>query len=271
MLLLAIRCQNMTNTFLTTENFITKIFPWLVPPKRPMDNMALKFSSPQEDEFAPLLMTLNSVYLGASFPENEEYYDKFLSFRGVERSIIEDWKAALLYFCKKLSLNDNRSLLLKSPPHTARIRTILEIFPDARFVHIHRDPYRVFQSQRHFFDTAGWYTYLQKPDIETIDEGLLRRHETMYDAYFEDLHLVAKNRIYNIRFKDLESDPIGTLKNTYDHLSLDGFESFEPKLQRYVSSLKGYKKNSFTNLDNTTRAIVAKRWERSFKTWNYPT
>ncbi|PCH96861.1 MAG: sulfotransferase [Rhodobacteraceae bacterium] len=258
-------------TFLTTENFITRMFPWLVPPKRPMDNMALTFSSPQEDEFAPLLMTLNSVYLGTSFPNNEEYYDKFLSFRNVERSKIEEWKAALLYFCKKLSLNDNRSLLLKSPPHTARIRTILEVFPNARFVHIHRDPYRVFQSQRHFFDTAGWYTYLQKPNVEKIDEGLLQRHETMYDAYFEDLPLVAKDRIYDIRFNDLENDPVGTLKNAYDHLSLDGFDRFEPNLQRYLSSLKGYQKNNFSKLDDATRMIVAKRWKRSFKTWNYPT
>ena len=38
------------------------------------------------------------------------------------------------------TLKYNRSLLLKSPPHTARIRLLLEMFPNARFVHILRDP-----------------------------------------------------------------------------------------------------------------------------------
>lgn len=257
-------------TFLTTENFTTRMFPWLVPDKRPMDNMALKFTSPQEDEFAPLLMSLSSVYLGTSFPNRAAHYDRHLTFRDVSRDEIESWKHAFLQFCKKISMKNQRSLLLKSPPHTARIRTILEMFPNARFVHIHRDPYRVFQSQRHFFDTAGWYTYLQKPDLDSIDEGILNRHETMYDAYFADLPLIAKDRVIDIRFDALEADPVGVIGAVYDQLSLDGFEVFKPKLQTYVDSLKSYQKNSFTDLDVETKSIVADRWSRSFDHGNYP-
>lgn len=257
-------------TFLTTENFTTRMFPWLVPEKRPMDNMPMKFTSPQEDEFAPLLMTLTSLYLGTSFPGREANYDRYLTFHDVERAEVEDWKAAFILFCKKVTMGDQRALLLKSPPHTARIRTILEMFPDARFLHIHRDPYRVFQSQRHFFDTAGWYTYLQKPDLSVIDAGILSRHEAMYDAYFDDLPLVAKDRIHEIRFDALEADPVGEIRKAYVQLSLDDFRSFEPKLQSYVDSLKGYKKNSFADLDLATKATVADRWSRSFEHGNYP-
>lgn len=257
-------------TFLTTEDFTTRMFPWLVPDKRPMDNMALKFTSPQEDEFAPLLMTLTSLYLGTSFPRRTAHYDRYLTFNDVERGEVEAWKAAFIQFCKKVSLNDPRSLLIKSPPHTARIRTILEMFPDARFVHIHRDPYRVFQSQRHFFDTAGWYTYLQKPDLNVIDEGILQRHEVMYDAYFTDLPLIAKDRIHEIRFDALEADPVGEIAKVYDQLSLEGFAPFETKLRGYVDSLKGYQKNKFTSLDPDTKSMVADRWARSFAKGNYP-
>ncbi len=256
-------------TFMTTENLITRMFPRLIPPTRPMDNMALKFSSPQEDEFAPLLMTLKSVYLGISFPRRTEHYDKHLSFRDIEKAEIEKWQHAFMQFCKKLSLNDDRSLLLKSPPHTARIRTILEMFPDARFVHIHRDPYRVFQSQRHFFDTAGWYTYMQRPDLEAIDEGILARHERMYDAYFEDLDLIPEGNFSELRFNELEANPVEQIKKVYSDLSLDNYESFEPALRQYVSTLKGYKKNTFSDLDDATRKIVAHRWKRSFETWGY--
>jgi LPS sulfotransferase NodH len=257
-------------TFLTTQNVAMRAMKWMLPDTRPMDNMAMAFTSPQEDEFAPLLMTLTSLYLGISFPKRMAHYDRYMTFRDVERCEVETWKAAFLQFCKKVSLNDPRALLIKSPPHTARIRTILEMFPDARFIHIHRDPYRVFQSQRHFFNTAGWYTYLQRPDLGAIDEGILRRHEAMYDAYFEDLPLVARDRIVDIRFDDLEADPVGVMAQTYAHLGLADFPVFEPKLRSYVESLSGYRKNEFTDLDPAMKENVAARWARSFQVGGYP-
>ena len=256
-------------TFLTTEKFMARWFSRLVPETRPMDNMAISFSSPQEDEFAPLLMSLLSVYLGISFPRRQAHYEKYLSFRGVDRDEIDKWCLAFLQFCKKLSVNDDRCLLLKSPPHTARIRILLEMFPDARFVHIHRDPYRVFLSQRHFFDTAGWYTYLQRPDLNAIDEGILQRYTTMFDAYFDDVELIPDGQFHEIRYEDLEANPAQEIRGIYKGLNLNGFAEFEPDLNRYIKSVDGYRKNTFVNIDEPTRAIVAKRWKRSFDLWGY--
>ncbi len=257
-------------TFLTTQGVATRALRWLLPATRPMDNMPMHFTSPQEDEFAPLLMTLTSLYLGVSFPRRMAHYDRYMTFRDVDPAEVAAWQAAFVWFCQKLSLADDRTLLIKSPPHTARIRTILQMFPDARFVHIHRDPYRVFQSQRHFFDTAGWYTYLQRPDPAAIDEGILARHEAMYDAYFADLPLIPPGHLHEIRFDALEADPVGEIARTYAALSLTGFADFEPGLRRYVASLQGYRKNDFTPIDPATKALVADRWSRSFDHWNYP-
>lgn len=47
-------------------------------------------------------------------------------------------------------------LLIKSPVHTARVRLVLGLFPRARFLYIHRDPYEVFQSAVHMADTYYW-------------------------------------------------------------------------------------------------------------------
>lgn len=257
-------------TFLTTEKLLSKLFAWILPKKRFMDNMPLTFQSPQEDEFAPLIMAQRSLYLAMSFPQTGQHYEKELTFHDVESAKVNAWKSAFVTFCKKLTISDPRALLLKSPPHTARIRTILEMFPDARFVHIHRDPYRVFQSQRHFFDTACWHMYMQRPDLTVIDDDILTRHEVMYDAYFDDLTLIPQDRICDVAFDDVEADPMATLARVYDHLSLEGFDGYRPKAQAYVDSISGYKKNSFSTLDAETKAIVADRWSRSFDTWGYP-
>lgn len=257
------------HTFLSTEEANRRRFGWLVPPTRPMDNMRQSFETPQEDEFAPLLMTLQSLYLGISFPQHEAHYARYLTFDGVDREEIEQWKSALLWFCKKLTLRYGRQLVLKSPPHTARIRLLLELFPRARFVHIHRDPYRVFQSQRHYFDTAIWYTYLQRPDRGLVDRGILNRYVAMYDAFFRDRHLIADGRFCEISYDSLVGDPVGEIGKLYETLELGSFADVEPKLRTYTESLAGYQKNEFPPLHEGDRQRVAAAWSRNFEVWRY--
>lgn len=258
------------HTFLSTEETNTRRFARLVPSTRPMDNMRQSFGTPQEDEFAPLLMTLRSLYLGITFPQHEAQYAPYLTFAGVPREEIEEWKGALLWFCKKLTLKYGRRLVLKSPPHTARIRLLLELFPQARFVHIHRDPYRVFQSQQHYFDTAIWYTYLQRPDRSLVDAGILQRYNTLYDAFFHERALLPESRFCEVRFDDLERDPVGQVRRIYEQLDLGRFDAFQPKLRAYADSLVTYQKNDFSPLPESDRKRVATAWSRSFETWKYP-
>ncbi len=51
----------------------------------------------------------------------------------------------------------NRRMVVKSPVHTARVRVLLEMFPNAQFVYVHRDPYVVLQSSAHMADAYYWY------------------------------------------------------------------------------------------------------------------
>ena len=258
------------HTFLGTEESNTRRFAWLVPDRRPMDNMSLSFQTPQEDEFAPCLMSLRSLYLGVSFPRREEHYARYLGFRGVPAAEVEEWKAAFTWFLKKLTWKYRRPLVLKSPPHTARIRLLLEMFPDARFVHIHRDPYTVFQSSRHYFDTATWHTYLQRPDVPGIEDRLIARYQALHEAFFEERSLIPAGRLHELGFAELERDPVGEMERLYGKLGLPGFASFRPKLQTYVNSLSGYRKNQFPELDPARRRTIARAWQRGFEEWNYP-
>jgi len=257
-------------TFLSTEEFNTRRFRALLPDTRPMDNMALSFDAPQEDEFAPCLSCFRSLYPGISFPRRLAHYERYLTFRGVPQAEIDEWKAAFLWFLRKLTIKSPRPLVLKSPPHTARIRLLLEMFPEARFVHIHRDPFVVFRSFQHYYDTAGWYTYLQRPDLAGLDELILRRYTAMYDAYFEEKALIPEGRFHEVAFADLDADPLRAMAVLYEKLGLPGFDRFEPKLRRYVESLKSYQKNRYDGLTPEMRERIADAWRRSFEVWGYP-
>jgi hypothetical protein len=258
------------HTFLTTEETNSRRFAFLLPERRPMDNMPLSFDSPQEDEFALLLGCFRSLYLGISFPRREQFYSRYLTFEGVPAAEIEQWKAAFLHFARKLTFKYGRALVFKSPPHTARIKLLLEVFPDARFVHIHRDPYTVFRSTQHYFDTAIWYTYMQRPDRQTVDRGILDRYTAMFDKFFAQRAAIRPECFHEIRFADLERDPVGQMRLLYQRLGLEGFESFQPRLRRYVDTLSGYTKNDYGDLPADARQMVARHWRRSFEAWDYP-
>jgi LPS sulfotransferase NodH len=238
---------------------------------RPMDNVAFSMETPSEDEFALALSCLRSPNVMLNFPRHGGYYFRYLTFEGVPVPEVEEWKRALLWFAKKLTLRYRRPLVLKSPSHTARIRQLLEVFPEARFVNIHREPYTVFQSWRHTQDTAAWFMYLQKPpNLTQYDDVTLTMSRILFDAYFRQRDLIPAGRLVDVAYEDLEARPVETMEEIYAKLGLPDFEVFRPTLQAYVDSLGPYKKNRFAELEPALREKVAESWRPAFDAWGYP-
>lgn len=257
------------HTFLSTEHVIPRRVARFIPETRMFDNVAFHLDEPQEDEFAMCIASGFSPFMGMVFPQRSEHYDRYLTLRDVPQAEIDRWKATLLWFFKKLTYRHNRPIIMKSPPHTARVRLLLDMFPAAKFVHIARNPYTVFKSTRHMYDTMVWHTYLQKPNLAAISEGILRRYEMMYDSYFEERTLIPPGQLHELRFEDLRSDPLGQIEQLYTALAMPGFASFEPHLRAYIASLDGYRQNDYSRSNDDERALVAQRWARNFAQWGY--
>lgn len=259
------------HTFLTREDEHHDELRHAKSRKRAMDNMRFKPVSPGEDEFATCAVSQRSPLMSWSFPQNAEYYDRFLTFREVPEEDRERWRSALLTFLQKITWKYQRPLLIKSPAHTARVRILLEMFPSARFIHIRRDPYVVFQSTQRLFDKGIPRGYLQRPpDTDSVNARILRRYVELYDAYFEDRQEISEDRLCEIRFEELEKDKLGQVRKVYEELNLPGFEKAEPAIRRYIDSVAGYKKNVHPPLEEPLRRQVADLWRRSFEAWEYP-
>jgi hypothetical protein len=256
-------------TFLLTESSCSHFFAKLLPSRRPMDNMRLSLQSPQEDEFALSLTTLQSYYVALSFPEAEPMYERYLTLADLSPAELQSWQMQFLWFLKKLTLKHGRPLVLKSPPHTARIRLLLQLFPKARFIHIHRHPYEVFQSMRRYYHTAGWLNCLQQPDVKNLDEAILRRYRLLYDAYFEQRSLIPRDQFYELAFTDLEQDPKTQIQAIYQHLQLPYSEAFEARLQQTIQARQQYRKNQFAPLEANLCQQIAQQWQQSFAAWEY--
>ena len=200
------------HTFLGAERWAAPVVDRLVVRRRYQDEMALGAGMPSEDEFATCAMTGLSPYMGWCFPGEGTDYDRYLTFRDVQEAEIDRWRRALTTFLKKLTVRYARPLVLKSPPHTARIRLLLNLFPDARFVHIHRDPYVVFRSTRHMIRAVQSLYHLRDGPLQDGDDRIISVYTEMYDAYFEERGLIPEGRLCEVGYEGLERDPVGVVR-----------------------------------------------------------
>ena len=257
------------HTFLTNERFAAPLTDRLVVRRRYQDDMALGAGVPSEDEFALCTMTGLSPYLAWCFPDDGSGYDRYLTLREATAGEAARWGHALTTFLRKLTLRHGRPLVLKSPPHTARIRRLLGLFPDARFVHNRRDPYVVFRSTRHMIRATQPLYHLRGGPIQDSDDRIISAYTEMYDAFFEERGLIPEGRPCEVGFEDLERDPVGVVGSAYGALGLPGFEDVRPRLEGYLGSIAGYSKNRHGELPGPLRRRIADEWGRRFDAWGY--
>jgi hypothetical protein len=260
------------STFLLNERMMAPIMSLFVPGKRPMDNMKMGVTEPQEDEFAINSLTGHTPLLTMAFPRNMPFHERYLTLGDLTAAEKEEWKSALLLFARKLTFKyGGRPLVLKSPAHTCRIDVLRELFPQAKFVHIRRNPYHVFPSAKHTAIQAGLWWHFQRPPSEQVTDDMVLRHcRVVYDGFFAQKASIPPGHFHEIAYEDLERDPLGQLSAAYAALGLPEFSHVEPRLRQYVNSLSGYQKNAFKPLPEPLRQRIATEWRRCFEEWGYP-
>ncbi len=237
--------------------------------KRVMDNVRVSTFSPQEEEFAIAILSLKSPLVGWIFPKNRKYYNRYLTFNDVSEKDIQIWQNALTHYLKKLTFKYEKQLLLKSPTNTGKIKQLLKIFPNAKFIHIHRNPYDVFRSTKHLYNSAIKSSHLQNVNCSDQDEQIINNYKELYDQFFDDLPLLKKNNYCEVAFEDLESDPVKTIRYIYSQLQLDGYNDLEPELKSFFEEKNDYKKNNYENLNPEIKQKIQKSWAKNFENWNY--
>jgi omega-hydroxy-beta-dihydromenaquinone-9 sulfotransferase len=256
------------HTFLTTERTHCRLMAAMMPEKRPQDNVRMGVNQPQEDEFAQCSLTGYSFTMAWAFPRTARY-DRFLTFRDASATEVRRWQEALYGFVQKLSFKYARPIVLKSPAHMARIRMLLQIFPDARFVHIHRHPYAVYQSSLHTAQKVQKWWALQSYERPDFEEFNLQQYLEMCNAYFEQRSLIDPLRFHELSFEDLEKQPLDEMRRLYERLALPDFETVRPRLQQYLDSIAGYRKNVLAELPVPIRDRLIRECRHCYDAWGY--
>jgi omega-hydroxy-beta-dihydromenaquinone-9 sulfotransferase len=256
--------------FLVSEWFFRRFGAWMLPSHRPMDNMIAGWERPQEDEFALMNLGLPSPYRSLAFPCNPPMDLDYLDFEGVSSDDQARWRQALRSFLEAVSVIVGRPLVVKSPTHTGRVRQLAEEFPEAKFIHICRDPRSLYPSTVRLWQGLGEGQSLQAwPQQEEPNPYVLNCLKRMYTAFERDRPLLAANRIVDVRYEDLIADPVATIESIYHALHLADFESARPQIQAWVESEHRQYKPNQHQLDPKTEATLREAWKDYFERYGY--
>ena len=164
--------------------------------------------------------------------------------------------------------NPKKRIVLKSPQHLGRVGVLLEAFPDARFVHIVRDPHAVFPSTVKLWKALFEIHALQTPRFEGLEERVLSSFERLYAGFERDRNLIAPGRLHELRYEDLVADPLTELRKLYDGLGLGGFDRVRPGVEAYLRDTVNYRTNVFEP-DPAIAAKIDRRWGRFMRPYGY--
>ena len=231
-----------------------------LPEHRYIDNIPVLPDSPQEDEIALANMTPLSFYHALYFPKNFDHlFQQGIFFKGCSPQQIEGWQHAFVMLMEKLYLHQNKRMLIKNPVYTARLSMLRTMMPEAQYIHINRNPYDIFVSMRNFYKKLFTQFALQPYEHVNIDKVIFETYTTMMTRLRKDAAGLSESRFIELRYEDLEVDPIGQIEMIYRQLDIADIETARPKLEAYLSTIKTYQKNKF-DIDDETAKLIERHW-----------
>jgi hypothetical protein len=228
----------------------------VMPEKRPVDNVLLNARNPQEEEFGLANVTPMSYYHWWYFAADwDEIQHAYLSLENLPEKQREAWKKIYLRYIKRTLIREGKYWFVsKNPPNTARIKLLLELFPDARFVYIHRNPYEVFVSSQRFFKAISGPLRLQDISDDAFNNHILKAYCALYDAYQEQKRLIPKNRLVEIGYEQFIQNEESYLRFIYAQLEIMLPESL-PEKWRAATGKKAHKPSNYA-FEAKTVALV---------------
>ena len=191
----------------------------------------------QPEECGPLLR--NTFVTPIDWLVLEEYGNWYLkqSPERLAQSYLE-YRRQLQFLQWERPVPDGGHWVLKSPFHSFAIPSILQIFPDAVVVLLHRDPTRVVTSfaslSEYFYDvflirqSQGERHALSRRSFEWCEEAM-RRAERARTAE-------RGGHIYDMSYHDLVSNPVGTIRSLYDRYGYPFSEELERGIGTWLSA-----------------------------------
>lgn len=185
-----------------------------VPIPRPMDGLLVGADSPQEDEFALLLLGCPSLYRGFLDPRRLSELAPLLGSADAG-----DWVAPTRDFLRAVQPTGDVRLIVKSPNHLFRAEALLPAFPDSPLILTLRDPADTYWSNVRMWTAMADLYGLWAPTAGAI-EAFVARAIAAGAEHLARLGEVRDRPIAIVSFERLAADPVGEALRALDTLGI---------------------------------------------------
>ena len=246
---------------------------------RPMDDVTISLDSPHEEDLALANESHMSFVHQLSFPQRTmQLLDKYVMMGtradgepsgGLSPRELSRWERTYLNVLRKASLlADGKPLVLRNTVNTGRVEHLLRLFPHAKFIHIVRNPYTLYPSLLHLYRTLLPLYQLDRYDREEMERLSVDIYRQVMTKYLRDRARIPPGQLAEVRYEDLERDPLGALARLYRELDLPDWNEARPRVDAYLQTLSRYRKNSFS-MDRAALDRVTEHWGFAVDAWGY--
>lgn len=241
--------------FLLTQRWVQRWARFAIPRTRSVDQVTVGWDRPQEDEFALLNLGIPGPYARLAFPNQVEQDLAWLDLDQLSETDQRRWRTTWLWFLRHLLTARSGQLCLKSPPHTCRLPTILDLIPDSRFIYLVRKPSEVIPSTIRLWSSLSQIYGYQRGDPQRLLADVPRMFAHFHQRFEATRQRIPADQLMVVRYEELIADPLATLRRLYAGLNLGEFSQIRERVISLVESRSSYQRNQHV-VDHELQAAI---------------
>ncbi len=140
----------------------------------------------------------------------------------------------LLGLLQRAAPRSNQRLTLKNPGHTLCLPALLEAIPSAMVVRTHRDPLQTVPSY-HKLVAVSQASTTHGVDLDEVVASNTKYLLAMAQRSVELDRERTRDRVFDVDYRDLVADPVGTVNAIYTHFGLPFGPGLRSRLHAFVA------------------------------------
>jgi hypothetical protein len=243
--------------FLSQRLWLKPLINLLLPVSRPFDNVRMDMDFPQEEEYGMTNVQPCSLYNFFQFPGDfDDIVEHEITPEGSGRQEVNSWMSQYRLLIAKAGVNTGGiRYISKNPCNLARIPLLQNMFPQARFIFIYRNPYQVVESLYRFYLAVIPGVKLQEMAPDFSREKIVKIYVNMMQRYQADKSLLSGQDLKEIRMEDFLHDKISHLAGIYQTFHMGSFDKVKPYIEEYLRENAGYSRESYEIHPDTYRLV----------------
>jgi len=126
---------------------------------------------------------------------------------------------------------------LKMPSHSVYLDVLLEVFPDARVVWAHRDPYKATGSLANLWKLPkGMVMHPDAVDLEAMGRNAMDQMKVHVERPLRTRERIGDDRFFHMHYSDMMRDPMDVMRRLYDWAGDPLREEVESRMQAWLSA-----------------------------------